>query len=57
MFNKAITKDYYINKLVIEYVGNKDFEFYLIVRKDKIKIHFFEFKELNTNGNYGQNIE
>jgi catechol 2,3-dioxygenase-like lactoylglutathione lyase family enzyme len=54
MRNKSITKDYYINKLGFEYVGSDDYDFYLIVQKDNIQIHFFEFATLNPNENYGQ---
>ena len=34
--------------------GNADFDGYLMLQKDKIQIHFFEFKELNPMENYGQ---
>lgn len=35
-------------------MGSDDFEFYLILQKDKIQIHFFEFKTLDPKENYGQ---
>jgi hypothetical protein len=35
-------------------VGAADYEGYLMVRKDAIEIHFFEFKALNIEENYGQ---
>jgi hypothetical protein len=54
MRNKTVTKNYYLNKLGFDYVGSDDYEFYLIVQKEGIQIHFFEFKELNPNENYGQ---
>jgi catechol 2,3-dioxygenase-like lactoylglutathione lyase family enzyme len=54
MRDKAVTKDFYLNKLGFEELGNVDFENYLMVQKDKIQIHFFEFKELNPKENYGQ---
>lgn len=54
MRNKKVTKDYYINKLGFQAFGNADFEGYLMLEKDDIQIHFFEFKELNPNENYGQ---
>ncbi len=54
MRNKAATKNYYLNKLGFQEVGSDDFEGYLIVEKDNIQIHFFEFKELDPNENYGQ---
>ena len=31
-----------------------DYEGYLMVEKDNIQIHFFEFKELDPKENYGQ---
>ena len=54
MRNKAITRDFYLNKLGFEEFGSTDFEGYLMVQKDSIQIHFFEFKELDTKENYGQ---
>lgn len=54
MRNKAITKDYYINKLGFEEFGNAEFEAYLMLQKDHIQIHFFEYKELDPKTNYGQ---
>lgn len=43
----SITKDYYINKLGFKYIGSDEFPYYLIVEKDNLQIHFFEFKDLN----------
>jgi hypothetical protein len=54
MRNKAITRDYYINKLGFRDVGSTDYDEYLMVQKDNIEIHFFEFKDLNPKENYGQ---
>jgi hypothetical protein len=54
MRNKAITRDYYLNKLGFKEFGSADFEGYLMVQKDSIQIHFFEFKELIPKENYGQ---
>lgn len=54
MRNKAITKDYYVNQLGFELFGSADYDGYLMVQKDNIQIHFFEFKELNPKENYGQ---
>ena len=53
MRNKAVTKDFYINKLGFEQFGNADYDGYLMVQRDAIQIHFFEFKELNPKDNYG----
>ena len=54
MRNKAATKDFYLNKLGFKEFGNADHEGYLMVQKDNIQIHFFEFKELDPKKNYGQ---
>ena len=54
MRNKAITRDYYINKLGFQEVGKADFDDYLMVEKDNIQIHFFAFKALDPKENYGQ---
>jgi len=54
MRNKAHTKDYYINQLGFEQFGNADHKDYLMLQKDKVQIHFFEFKALNPKENYGQ---
>lgn len=42
-----------LNYFIVKF-GNKDNDGYLIVQKDNIQIHFFEFKELEPNENYGQ---
>ena len=52
MRNKSATRDYYINQLGFQEIG--DYEGYLMVQKDKIEIHFFEFKALDPKENYGQ---
>jgi catechol 2,3-dioxygenase-like lactoylglutathione lyase family enzyme len=54
MRNRNITKEYYVNKLGFRYVGSDDFEQYLIVEKDGLQIHFFEFKAIDPKENYGQ---
>ena len=54
MRDKAITMDFYINKLGFQIYGSPDFPGYLMLQKDAIQIHFFEFKELNPLENYGQ---
>lgn len=54
MRDRTLTRKYYVNKLGFKDVGNDDFEQYLIVEKDKLQIHFFEFKTLNPKENYGQ---
>ena len=52
MRNKAATRHYYINQLGFQEIG--DYDGYLMVKKDTIEIHFFEFKELDPKENYGQ---
>ena len=54
MRNKAITKDFYVNKLGFQIFGSADFDEYLMLEKDNIQIHFFEFKEIDPKENYGQ---
>lgn len=54
MRDKAATKDFYLAKLGFEQLGTTDYDGYLMVHKDSIQIHFFEFKELDPAENYGQ---
>ena len=54
MRNKTVTRDFYINKLGFKVYGSADFDGYLMMEKDQIQIHFFEFKELDPKENYGQ---
>jgi len=54
MRNKSITRDFYINQLGFAEFGSADFEGYLMVVKDAIQLHFFEFTALNPKENYGQ---
>ena len=54
MRDKTATRDFYINKLDFQEFGSADFDGYLMVQKDNIQIHFFEFKELDLKENYGQ---
>lgn len=54
MRDKAITRDFYLNQLGFHEFGSADFEGYLMVQKDNIQIHFFEFKALDPKENYGQ---
>jgi hypothetical protein len=54
MRDKTVTRDFYLTKLGFEEFGSADFEGYLMVKKDKVQIHFFEFRELDPTENYGQ---
>ena len=53
MRDKSVTREFYINKLGFQQFGN-DYDGYLMVQKDNIQIHFFEFKGLDPKENYGQ---
>ncbi|MCC4227153.1 MULTISPECIES: bleomycin resistance protein [Zunongwangia] len=52
MRNKNVTVDYYMHNLGFKEIGN--YEGYLMLRKENIEIHFFEFKDLRPKENYGQ---
>lgn len=54
MRNKAVTRDFYVNRLGFQETGSPGYDAYLMVIKDQIEIHFFEFKELDPKENYGQ---
>ena len=54
MRNKRVTRNYYVDQLGFKDADNEDFEHYLIVEKDNLQIHFFEFKTLDPRENYGQ---
>lgn len=53
MRNNAVTTEYY-HQLGFQPVGSVDYKGYLMLRKDRIQLHFFEFKELDPAENYGQ---
>lgn len=54
MRDKNITRDFYIGQLGFREFGLADFDGYLMIEKDQIQIHFFEFKKLDPKENYGQ---
>jgi len=54
MRDKNVTRAYYIHKLGFNEIGSVDYEGYLMMERDRIQIHFFEFKELDPKENYGQ---
>lgn len=54
MRDKAVTKNYYVNQLGFVEFGSGDHGGYLMVQRDMIQIHFFEFKDLDPTENYGQ---
>jgi len=47
MRDKTATRSFYKNLLNFQEVGNADFDGYLMMKKDNIQIHFFEFKTLS----------
>lgn len=53
MRDKAATRDFYVNKLGFRELGDPDFAPYLMIEKENIEIHFFEFKDLDIATNYG----
>ena len=44
MRDKAVTRDFYLNKLNFQEFGSGDFDGYLMVQKESIQIHFFEIQ-------------
>ena len=54
MRNKNNTRNFYIQKLGFQEFGSADFDGYLMLKKEEIQIHFFEFKDLDPKENYGQ---
>ena len=56
MRNKAITKEFYITQLGFKDISSEDYEGYLLMERDNIEIHFFEFKELTQKKIMGKFI-
>jgi len=54
MRDKTVTSNFFINNLGFHRYGSTDYDEYLMLQKDNIQIHFFEFKELDPKQNYGQ---
>ena len=54
MRNKVVTREYYIDKLGFTCIGNDEHSYYLMLQKDKLEIHFFEFMDFEPTTNYGQ---
>lgn len=52
MRNKRATIHFYVNQLGFELLG--DYGNYILVKKEGIEIHFFEFADLDPKLNYGQ---
>lgn len=54
MRDKSATRAYYVEKMGFQELGKADYPGYLMLVKDQIELHFFEFPELNPLENYGQ---
>lgn len=54
MRDKAVTSSFYIDQLGFKMIGSADFDGYLMLEKDQIQLHFFEFKGIDPKENYGQ---
>lgn len=54
MRNKAITQEFYLDKLGFHKSGSADYDNYLMIVSDDIEIHFFKFENLDPKENYGQ---
>ena len=54
MRDKNVTREFYVNKLGFNEFGSADFDGYMMMEKDRIQIHFFEFTALDPKENYGQ---
>ncbi|HRF35628.1 MAG TPA: VOC family protein [Cyclobacteriaceae bacterium] len=54
MRNKSVTRDFYVNQLGFQVFGSVEYAGYLMLKKENIEIHFFEYKDLDPKENYGQ---
>ena len=54
MRDKVITSKFYCDKLGFQLIGLDHFDDYLMLKRDEIELHFFEFVTLNPIKNYGQ---
>lgn len=52
MRDKIVTRNFYVKKLGFRLLG--EYDDYLMIEKDDLQIHFFEFSDLDPNENYGQ---
>lgn len=53
MRKKNKTREYYNLLGFVDY-GDLEYDGYLMIEKDMIQLHFFEFSNLNPKENYGQ---
>ncbi|MDF2158337.1 VOC family protein [Algoriphagus sp. CAU 1675] len=54
MRDKSITQDFYVGLLGFKTLGSGNFPEYLMLEKDQIELHFFLFRDLDPQENYGQ---
>lgn len=54
MRDKAITRDFYVNKLGFTLFGSADHPGYLMLEREGVQLHFFEHRALDPAENYGQ---
>ena len=52
--DKLKTLEFYTKKLNFVDFGSNEFDYYLIIKKDNIEIHFFLHNTLSPSENYGQ---
>ena len=54
MRSKSATRNFYVTQLGFTNIGREDYDGYLLVKRDHVEIHFFEFSALDPKENYGQ---
>lgn len=54
MVDKGVTLEFYSKHLGFTEFGRADYKCCLMMKKDRIQIHFFEFKDPDPKQNYGQ---
>ena len=54
MRDKNVTREFYSKQIGFKEFGSADYDGYLMMEKDQIQIHFFEYNELDPKENYGQ---
>ncbi len=54
MRSKSATQEYYTQQLGFMIVGDNSHDFYLMLEKDNLQIHFFLYENLIVKENFGQ---
>lgn len=54
MRDKNITLKFYLENLGFERADVHDYDGYLMLKKDQIELHFFEYRDINVDENDGQ---